>query len=424
MMGLGLGLGLVKPVGLAATLLALARDPAVQIAGRDGSVSLADPGCTFLDPPTSQAISANRAYNLVGPGGLVLPMYTAFPEIVNLHASPTGANDGLTSNTLANLKRTLVEDSSNGVHLVNPAATVTLTDSAVYTIRVVVSRPTGTRHAGWYFGAGVNRAGFCVNMSTGTATALQNGTGTVSSLSSISMGSGRWLITCVFTSTAWGTAGAIYLRISDQDSTPLRSYIGDGVSSISYDAPTLIAGTLPPLGLAIAATRAADANVWTMADALTQDEEIIVLGEQDYASGDLAIASQTWLEGVTTVTNPAMVRSAATTLDCIAHNGTTTKTAQVTRTIPNRTITGMHRLRTTATGVAAAWNNGALSAETDIDGGTWTAQDKLRIGNSAAGGRDGMGRFACIRRKGGFSQAQIDALYYAFANGRTVPAVA
>jgi hypothetical protein len=39
-------------------------------------------------------------------------------------------------------------------------------------------------------------------------------------------------------------------------------------------------------------------------------------------------------------------------------------------------------------------------------------------------GRSGYGRFACIRRKGGFSQAQIDALYYGFANGRTVPVVA
>ena len=349
MLRLDLGLGLNRPWRALDHILSdLGGDPNVQIAGRDGSMSLATPGCTFLEPPTGSAIAANRAYNLVGPGGLTLPMYTAFPAATNLFLNSQA-----------------------------PA-----TQNCTVVIGSVTVTAIGT--------------GYTVTTSAGTAT-----------------GSGFGLVTNgtaqVLTITGNGT---ITLTIAG---TPANSCVQ--VQSGALRTPLIVTA-------GATATRTADANVWTMADALTQDEEIIVLSAQCYASGDMGVTSQTWFDRSGSAT-PRMTRGAATTLTYNDSDGGGIKSASVTRTIPGNTVVFLQRARRTASSIAAGFNNGALGTPTALASGTWPAATAIGVGyNPNAAGRESYALNACIRRKGGFSQAQIDALYYAFANGRTVPVVA
>jgi hypothetical protein len=337
-----------RRTSIASILADLAHDSAVQIAGRDGSVSQATPGCTFLDPTTGTAISANRSYNLVGPGGLVLPAYTAFPVATNL--------------------------------FLNSQAPATQ-NCAVVTGSVTVTA-IGT--------------GYTVTTSAGTAT-----------------GSGFGLVTNgtaqVLTITGNGT---ITLTIAG---TPANACVQ--VQSGALRTPLIVtAGST--------VTRAADANIWTMADVLTQDEELCVLVAQLYADGDMGIASQTWLESVTP-TYPRMLRGTTNRLDSSDYNAAPASVVDTIATsIPTRSKTFILRHKRRATDVEAGFNTALSGSPTAVGTAPWTDQDVVRIGTGATAGREPYALVGCIRRKDGFSQAQIDALYYGFANGRTVPVVA
>lgn len=324
----------------------LASDPFVQIAGRDGSMSLATPGTTFLDPPTGQAIAANRAWNMIGPGGLVLPMYTAFPAATNLFLNSQAP-------------------ATQNVSVVTGSVTVTAIGS-----------------------------GYTITTSAGTATG--------SGFGAVTMGTPQ-----VLTITGNGT---ITLTVSG---TPVGATVQ--VQSGAQRTPLIVtAGS--------SATRAADANVWTMADALTQDEEMIVLGAQDYADGDMGISTQTWSQFASGAGATNMFRSAATSTSA-ADKDSGSKTAVIIRgALPNRGVCFMHRHRRRAGDIDAGYGR-ALSGS-PVAGGPWEANTAMRIGHSNTAGRAGYGRFACIRRKGGFTQAQIDALFFGFANGRTIPVAA
>ena len=399
----------------------LASDPLVQIAGIHGSMSLATPGCTFLDPATGEAISANRAWNMVGPGGLVLPMYTAFPQIANLATAYTVGATGLTSNTLAagTLARTLVENGGTSTHFVQHAA-ITLTDGASYRVRAKLYRSAGSRHAAIYWARSGQRAGYVINLTTGSMTSYSTGGGTVASPVATAV-TGGWLVEFTISNAAWGGTVQSVIGLSSNGTT-LDSYAGDGASGVTFDGVTIVAGTQTPLGVAEAATRAADANVWTMADALTQDEEMIVLGAQDYADGDMGISTQTWSQFASGAGATNMFRSAATSTSA-GDKDSGSKTAVIIRgALPNRGVCFMHRHRRRAGDIDAGYGR-ALSGS-PVAGGPWEANTAMRIGHSNTAGRAGYGRFACIRRKGGFTQAQIDALFYAFANGRTIPVAA
>jgi hypothetical protein len=269
MLRLDLGLGLNRPWRALDRILSdLRGDPNVQIAGRDGSMSLANPGCTFLDPATGDAISANRAYNLVGPGGLTLPMYTAFPAIENLCPAVT-SSVALASNTLSGLTRTIVEDATNGVHGAG-SAQLALTDGVVYAFTAIIRREVGARHAAVYWARSGQRAGFVIDLGTGVATAATQGGGTVANLVSTTTALG-YKVTGTITNAAWGGTVQTTEAFNENGATLDINYQGDGVSSVSFNATTLVASTLTPLGIAEGATRAADANIWTMPDALTQD---------------------------------------------------------------------------------------------------------------------------------------------------------
>jgi hypothetical protein len=328
---------------LATVLANLMTDSKVQIAGRDGSMSLAAPGCTFLDPPTGQAISANRAYNLVGQGGLTLPAWLGFPAATNLFLNATA-----------------------------PATQ----NCAVVTGSVTVTA-IGT--------------GYTVTTSAGTAT-----------------GSGFGLVTNGTAQVLTITGnGSITLTIAG---TPVNACVQ--VQAGALRTPLLVTDGSTK-------TRAADANVWTLPDALTQDEEIIVLSAQCYASGDMGVTNQAWLQGVT---NPVMYRSAATALTAQHYNGTSAFQPTYTRTIPAKSVLFMQRQRFYPNLVFAGYGTSLGTGVATT--ATLTQSASVRIGHHATAGRESYALNACIRRKGGFSQAQIDALYYGFANGRTVPVVA
>lgn len=320
-------------------------DANVQIAGRDGSTSLATPGCTFLDPATGEAISANRAWNMVGPGGLVLPMYSAFPAATNLFLNSQAP-------------------ATQNVSVVTGSVTVTAIGS-----------------------------GYTITTSAGTATG--------SGFGAVTMGTPQ-----VLTITGNGT---ITLTVSG---TPVGATVQ--VQSGAQRTPLIVtAGS--------SATRAADANIWTMADALTQDEEIIVLSAQCYASGDMGVTFQTHVEGGLGNVNPRTYRIDASNM-ASADYDSADRSDGVPITQPAVGILSMRRIRRRTNGIEGGFNRTLTGSPTA--GSSWVAQTKFRIGNSATAGRDSYSLNACIRRNGGFTQAQIDALFYAFANGRTVPVVA
>jgi hypothetical protein len=406
---------------IADILSGIMRDPAVQIAGRDGSMSLATPGCTFLDPPTGAAIAANRAYNLVGPGGLVLPMYTAFPAIVNLFPAFT-TDTGLASNAIVSgtLTRRITEDTATSGHS-SASSAITLTDGVSYLLKCGFRRASGTssRTIRCFVARSGQRAGLSYDPATGVVSSTVIGGGTVGTITQQTMPDGVVMAWATISNAAWG--GAVVPQVSGA-SGGLASYEGDG-SAFDFVAPTLVASTITPLGIAEAATRVADANVWTLPDALTQDEEIIVLSAQCYASGDMGVTTQTWLAGGASG-YPVFSRGSATALDSIGYNGSGSKADAYTRTIPNVSVCFMQRGRFRPTNVEAGYGVSLSGSPTAIASGSWSEDTTLRIGSSPAAGRASYALNACIRRKGGFSQAQIDALYYGFANGRTVPVVA
>lgn len=324
----------------------LASDPFVQIAGRDGSMSLATPGTTFLDPPTGQAIAANRAWNMIGPGGLVLPMYTAFPAATNLFLNSQAP-------------------ATQNVSVVTGSVTVTAIGS-----------------------------GYTITTSAGTATG--------SGFGAVTMGTPQ-----VLTITGNGT---ITLTVSG---TPVGATVQ--VQSGTQRTPLIVTA-------GASATRVADANTWTMADALTQNEEIIVLSAQCYASGDMGITAQTWAYTASLGVQSFLVRSAGG-LTAQDTDGGGVKSDAITRTFPNKTILCMQRMRRRPTELEAGFNQ-SLSGSPTAGGSDWSAFTSIRIGNSATAGRDSYALNACLRRKGGFTQAQIDALFFGFANGRTIPVAA
>jgi hypothetical protein len=408
---------------VAGILQRLSYDPAVQIAGIHGSVSQANPGCSFLDPPTNTVISANRAYNLVGPGGLVLPMYTAFPAIVNLCPAMT-SDTGLLSNTLNGLARTIIESDAVSTHQTLGAAT-TLTDGATYTMRCIVSTNAAALAAGRLIHVTVTRtgqrAGFIFTPTTGSATATTVGGGTVSGLAVSAVGSSRYLVTLQVSNAAWG--GTITPSFSMRLADNTQSYDGDAASGFTVDGFTIVASTLTPLGIAEGATRAEDVNAWTLADALTNTEDFIVLSAQVYASGDMGITSQTWMGGNAPSAAPAMFRNAVTTFTAFDNDGTNRSATSNAHVVPNAGVTILRRLRRTPAGIYAGEGR-SLGAMVAGSGADWAASTVISVDGTLGTNRNSYSLQACIRRKGGFSQAQIDALYYAFANGRTVPVVA
>jgi hypothetical protein len=346
MRNLSLGLGLRGGKSeLDRILQSIRSDPAVQIAGIHGSMSLANPGCTFLDPATGEAISANRAYNLVGLSGAVLPMYTAFPAATNLFLNSTAP-------------------ATQDVNVTTAGAVVTA---------------IGT--------------GYTVTTSAGTAT-----------------GSGFGLVTN-------GTAQV--LTITGNGSITLTIAGTPANACVQVQAGALRTPLIVTAGASV--TRAVDANIWTMPDALTQDEEIIVLSAQCYASGDMGVATQTWLRGAVATGYPRLERSDATNDLATAYNGSAIADVYA-RTTPSVGAIAMRRIRIRTDGVEGGFNQ-SLSGSPNA-GNTWTHDAGVYVGHSITANRSSFALNACIRRKGGFSQAQIDALYYAFANGRAVPVLA
>jgi len=399
-------------------------DPAVQIAGRDGSMSLATPGCTFLDPPTGAAISANRAYNLVGPGGLTLPMYTAFPAIVNLCPVASGAGVGLASNTLSGLARTITESAAASDHYLSTTISTDLPDNTQHIIRCIVYRKPGSlanRHAALRVFSGANAGGMVVDLDTGICTLSSGGTVTASAATSVAIGSGRWLVSYQITSTNFGASQALLMSINENGSTFDANFSGDGVSGIVYEAVTLVASALTPLGIAEAATRAADDSVWTPTSvpAVCDIAQLIARPyKAAYAN------NETFLYGGTTG-QPSLSAAAtpsftATGLNTAAASKSASGTAGIVAAAKRIELVVS---RFTATGVSISINGGAFSAETAIANAPWVHDGTIRL-NYSDGTRAPYALVSAMLRAGGLSDAQLNAMNLAYGNGRTVPVVA
>ena len=419
MRNLSLGLGLRGGKSEVDRILQSIRsDPAVQIAGRDGSMSLADPGCTFLDPTTGATIAANRAYNLVGPDGLVLPMYTAFPAIVNLCPAVTLDVD-LTSNTLSGLSRTLVEGTENSQHYSGSAA-FALSDGTAYRFRAIVRRSSGSRHAIVRAQniAGGTYVGVAINLSTGTLTDEKSAGATISNKSSTAV-TGGWLVVFDISMAAWGGNPSVYLLITNLD-TGTSVYTGDGTSGVTFEAVTLVASTITPLGIAEGATRAADDAVWTTTIPAVCDIAQLIARPYKAAYAN----DETFLYGGTTG-QPSLSAAAtpsftATGLNTAAASKSASGTAGIVAVVQR---TELIVTRFTATGISISINGGAFSAETAIANAPWVHDGTVRL-NYSDGTRAPYALVSAMLRDGGFSTAQLNAMNLAFANGRTIPVLA
>lgn len=239
--------------------------------------------------------------------------------------------------------------------------------------------------------------------------ATQNVTVSAGSVVISAMGSGYTLTTSAGTATgtgfgavAMGTPQVLTITVGG---TITLTVVGTPVGAIvQVEAGALRNPYLVTAGSTV--TRTADSWAWATPSAVPQVCDILHIGIQPYADGDMGISTQTWVKGIGGAAASLIYRSAATTLRCGDNDGGI-KSADTTRTLPSRATTFMQILRRTATGVAGAYGAAAFTAETA--GGPWPAYTGLNISHGSAAGRAARGAGGVIIAPGGVTQAERDA---------------
>jgi hypothetical protein len=373
------------------------------VMSRDGTLTPSGgTGGAILSPRRGVSVTGPDSFDLAVPGYGSLKMVMAYDAITNLTGAMT-ASGQLLSNTLSGMKRTIVENTTTNLHYASGGA-ITLTDGASYRLCGILKREAGDKHAVYYWGRSGQIAGMAINFTTGAVASYVAGGGAVSSLSAVDLGNGRWSISCVITDPAWGGTVTPLLFTSTNGTAP-TSHTGDGVSAISLEGATLTPLTdYAPL-MAEGITRIADSWVWTTPAAVPQNCEITHLGWQPHVDGDNGVTSHMWIEGGTAFTAPRLFRGSATSLTASDYDGGS-KTAAITRTLPNRAILFIQRHRRDAGTIAAGY--GATLGTTTATG-TLEAPTTIRAGFSSVAGRASRAGNAVIITPGGCTQAERDA---------------
>jgi hypothetical protein len=206
----------------------------------------------------------------------------------------------------------------------------------------------------------------------------------------------------VVSSTAWGGSPTGSFYVSHQGSGD-PSHTGDGTSSLIITGLSLTPLTdYAPL-MAESITRTADTWAWTTPAAVPHNAELTHLGWQPHADGDMNIANQTW---ATSSGYLQLYRQAATILRTSDNSGGG-KTADITRTLPNRSILFVQRKVLTPTGIAAGYSS---TIGTPTAGGpTWEGPTSLIVGRAGVAGRASRAGNALIITPGGCTQEERDA---------------
>jgi hypothetical protein len=395
-------------------------DPAFKVSGRNGALTFTGGGVNTLHPFTRAVTTGQITHTVPVPGGNKLTLWSGMPAIANLWIAPTATATGVSS-SLANVARTVTEDGSTGVHETFSAESVALTNGASYRLYADVQRSTGSRHAVVVLRRTGEAAGMVVDLSTGAITAYTEGGGSATATESYALPGGGWRVACTVSNAAWGGSVATYLGVSESGNSLDVTYAGDSASGVVFDGVTLIAGTLGFFCVGEGATRPRDQNSVVFTDGLTQDEEWLILSFTLYGDGDLNIANQIWLERAGTA-YPRMIRTGATSLNVTDTDGSAI-TDGATRTLPNRLIGHMHRIRRKPGTVEGGFNDAMSGSPTG--GGTFTTTaPQFVIGHGTAAGRETCTLSALLWRTGGFSADHIGALKRTWCNAKYLQAAA
>lgn len=401
-----------RRAGNAGIVRALFNRQGVAIAGRDGTLAqTGGTGSTALHPTygSVQSSGALISHSLAIPGVGTLPMSFAQGARANLWQTPVSVA-GVTMAT-SGLARTLTENAgASADHSAFLSLATTLTDGVTYALRAIVSVAPGSlvsRHAVVTAQRTGQRAGFILDTGTGAVTVRTQGGGSVSSLTSVNIGSGKWLVTCLITNAAWGGILTTVLSLSETYPTADVDFTGDGVSGIAFEAVTLEAATFSGLGLAEGATRAADNILWTPPSALsTTSGEVVAIAAPYLWSAGVGVAHPGTTGRKVHNANASIHR---TTSDVAVKADGGTQTASVSALADT---TGVLRL------VSQKWDGSALSlyqgatlAASDATlSAPWGAVSTLVMGGTATPSENWYGFVGAIYAPGGLTDAERIAL--------------
>jgi hypothetical protein len=377
----------------------------MEIPGRDGTVTLTGgAGGNRLCPWTNTVGSGPCTGLLSLPGVDPLTMYGAWDAMTNLCPAVT-TDTGLVSNTLSGLARTLVEAAATSLHYSTSVSTFALTNSATYSVKFKVKR--------WF---SVNRAAVVdanvkIDLDAGTIADVSSGGASTSNRLVTPLGGGSYLVTFNLTSAAWGGNARVQYGLT---SAGALSYLGDGTSGVVFEAVTITQDTLAPLGMAEGITRSSDSVLYTLASALSQDEELIHIGWQPYADGDMGITSQMWIEGSAITNHPRLIRAGATQLSAtLVNNVSASITDSITRTLPNAGILFVQRIRVRPTEVEVGYGPTLSGSPTAVGTPPWNSQTVIKIGHSTTAGRASRAMNTVLRVRSPTTireyQAKVDA---------------
>jgi hypothetical protein len=376
------------------------------VAWRDGSMAASGgTGGSAINPATGAVETGPMTMDFLG-----LRFGFAWDEIVNKCSAMTIAPSGLASNTLVGMARTLTEDTSTGIHGVGSTA-FALVDGTNYGAEVIVSRKAGSpsaRHLALYPArGGGERAGVIINLDTGAAvgSAIAGG-GSVSGITSRALGGGRFHIRWSLVNSAWGGTPSLYAVGTTSPTLLSTSYQGDG-SGFVIEGMTLSPATdFAPL-LAEGITRTADSFIWTTPAAVPQICEFTHLCLQPYASGDMGVAAQTWLENQSgTAQRMRIYRNDATSF-YYADYDSGNKSDGASGVPPAAATLHIRRGIRTASSIEAGY--GSAGSGSPTAGSSWTAWSAFYLGRAAAAGRASRAANTLIITPGGCTQYERDA---------------
>jgi hypothetical protein len=389
----------------------------IEIPGRDGTVTLTGGNNPMLCPWTGLVVASGPCTGKLSlPGVDPLTMYGAWDSIQNYlvnsvwagaasgtpGTAPTSwgvttAGSGLPSTSVAGAATTFTVDGATG--RVFYTQVVSVLASTTYKISAKVVAITGSMAVNEVVGFTSIPSGssqtYGINGTTVVGTTLVAAGDIVSAVLVVGATPGTPTLRCgAMTSGTTFTAAAVTLT---------RPQVDVGAALNGY-VPTTTATV----------TRSADSVLYTLASALSQDEELIHIGWQPYADGDMGITSQMWIEGSAITNHPRLIRAGATQLSAtLVNNVSASITDSITRTLPNAGILFVQRIRVRPTEVEVGYGPTLSGSPTAVGTPPWNSQTVIKIGHSTTAGRASRAMNTVLRVRSPTTireyQAKVDA---------------
>jgi hypothetical protein len=381
MLSLGLGLGLAQSSDADAALLSsIVNNPnyTASVAGTNVATTRAtELLCPFTGTALANNVPCTRRIYL---GGKAHDAFGAWPQATNL----TGAistNVGLASNTLSGIVRTITEDTAATAHTMASASAFTLTNATNYTVQATVRRVSGaTPWVMIYFKAGANIAGVSVNVETGAVGNPNAGNGT-STRQVLSLGGGKFKISALISSEAWGGTGLLTVATSNAE-TP-DTHTGDGsIFEITGAAVHALLIPVPPLGEASTVNE----NQHVMTTGVGLSGAILACAVPIYWSSSAGSAHPSMQSARITdyqAGNDALLKS---TSDISQKTDTTLQSASAAALAMSASVPTT-RFQSWDTNYLRLFRDGVQAAEDATLAGPWVARTSFRVGGSSAANR-------------------------------------